>query len=32
MTEMYLIIGSIVACLILLASAVNLYRTTHSEQ
>lgn len=31
MTEMHLIIGSIVACMVLIASAVDLYEVTHSE-
>jgi len=31
MNEMHLLIGSIVACLVLVASAVDLYKVTHSD-
>ncbi len=31
MNETHLIIGSIVACMVLIASAVDLYKVTHSE-
>lgn len=31
MTETHLVIGSIVACIVLIASAVDLYKVTHSE-
>jgi len=31
MNEMHLIIGSVVACIVLVASAVDLYQVTHSE-
>lgn len=31
MNEMHLIIGSIVACIVLIALAVDLYQVTHSD-
>lgn len=31
MTEMHLVIGSVVACIVLIASAVDLYKVTRSE-
>jgi hypothetical protein len=31
MTEWHLVIGSIIACIVLVASAVDLYELTHSE-
>ena len=30
MTETHLVVGSIVACIVLVASAVDLYKVTHS--
>lgn len=31
MNEIHLLIGSVVACIVLVASAVDLYQVTHSE-
>ncbi len=31
MTEVHLVIGSIVACMILIASAIDLYQVTHTK-
>jgi len=31
MNEMHLIVGSIIACMVLIASAVDLYQVTHTE-
>ena len=32
MNEMHLVVGSIIACMVLVASAVDLYQVTHTEQ